>query len=476
MAFSMAPQGQDSSVEDDFDEDEDAPASQQQQQQQRRRQQQQGPPVPPSVAARLGHYIPPPSREPATFSEPEPGLGPVPRRMVGGVQMPPLPAGVPSPIRRRPGASVATSGPGSFAGSGTLQPQSFATSQGSLRPQLEVEASGGEVPPAIAQAAAAAAASRASPARRVQLALPPEMERRKAQLERQQELLAAAQAAVAARKLGSAATSLAASRVGSVAASRAQSRAASRGASRVQSRVGSFSAAGGPAGLEDPGAAAAAGSPSGTPASPLRPGRRALLAATAAAEFGIRAAPGEEPSNAAMMAADALQRRQAEDEVAAAKVGSLLAGMRSGLSMTQERLAVTGRAGPGGGGGLHSVLAGGAAAAGSFGALSGGEPASTSSSFGPIVPPPPPFGSSPSRLRMQRQGAAEGAAGLAPGEGGLLLVPAAAMGRGALPATPQMVPRVQSDVQVEDYEASMSMRRQGPGGPSPTRRRAGEGA
>ncbi|KXZ54494.1 hypothetical protein GPECTOR_4g559 [Gonium pectorale] len=482
------------------------------------------PPKPTGSAATAGSaYAPPPSRgtaEPAAFSEPMGDVSP-PRagraaRLMG---LRPPPAAVPAPLERR-GATE-----------GTLTAEA-------ARQMLEAYKPG----------------TSTGGTRRVQLQLPPDMERRQSQLTKQQELLAAAQAALAARRMAaSQPASRATSRAASRAASRAVSRAGSRSPSRSPSRAGSFTAAGAapaspsrqsgfPSRAKSMGAATFDQSTSRPAAmSPLRAAaaaaaaRRASRVTVAAQEFGT-VAPGAEPSNAAMLAGAALERRREEEEANKAYAEQLMGVMRSGLSMTSERLAVSGRfQSPAGAGAGAAASAGGAAPAAARGG-SGGSDGSAASEGGAAAAatagglrsllarstggsPPVPIFDRTAGIVANRRGLNEGlAAGAGAGAGpsaprgpapvagrhtiGPIVEPpplvALSPGRRrasmaqvtsgddgaagpvllgarrvAPPATPQMGTRQEADVSLEDFEPNASVRREFRG-PVPRRRQAGE--
>ncbi|GFR52795.1 hypothetical protein Agub_g15415 [Astrephomene gubernaculifera] len=240
---------------------------------------------PPRPRAR---YVPPPSREPDMESEPLPPAAPPgppasrSARLLTGVPLPPPPSGVPAPLKRR-GVSLAASPSATTNFSSSVQPPRVLTPEAALSVIHE----------------ALASTSRPSRAASRSVAVPPDMERRQAQLARQQELLAAAQAAVAARRM--------------------RGNAASRGVSR------------GEPGL------------SGGETSPYLSDEERTSGRPGGMSSGASVSGGVQPSNAEMLAAAALERRQAEEAAHQAYVAGLMSRMRAGMSGTGERLAMSGR-------------------------------------------------------------------------------------------------------------------------------------
>ncbi|GLC33467.1 hypothetical protein PLESTM_000074600, partial [Pleodorina starrii] len=506
IAFSVAA----SEAGDEYDDDEDHPgggaASPSQ-------------PPPAGPVGRSTIYVPPPSREPAAFSEPLIGTEPPsPARPARGLAriltgLPPPPDGVPAPIRRRGLSRQVSVAPppdtaggqtteaaaggaaGAFAGGSGAAAAATAAAAAVAPPQVLTPAAALQViNQALAPRLSGQPSLRQSPSRRVQL--PPELERRQNQLARQQELLAAAQAAMAARRMAS----------GVASPSRGTSRAASPGrVSRAASRGRSRG-----------------------------PQQQQPLGETLGLPPPLQSAG---PSNAVQMAEAALERRQQEEAANKAYVDDLMERMRTGLATTGERLAVTTRAGGqqppgaagsfgsnGGGGSSSSRLgseggdgiglgdlpstnlgqrfnlgtlsrstllgssAGGAAASGGgarpprsrplelapepaaaaaappppLGSVfSGDSPASfLGPALAPIVPPPPLFTAASSRPLAALAAAAGGAR-------------ASGSGAGAPPARPaSRVRNTGGGVEVEEFEDfDLSLRRDLP---QPRRRQAGE--
>ncbi|GIL65472.1 hypothetical protein Vafri_19251 [Volvox africanus] len=299
IAFSEA-----ATAEEEYDDDEDHPSGLSQ----------RPAAPPPEPMGRNSNYVPPPSREPAAFSEPLIGTEPpsparqarLANRASILMGLPPPPTGIPAPIRRRglsrqasvaqPPALDSEENPnaayGAAADVAAVPPPQV------LTPETALQVINRALVPQTSQRPTL----RPSPSRRVQL--PPELERRQTQLARQQELLEAAQAAMAARRMS-----------GIASPSRATSRTTSRAASPSRGTRGVSRGLG---------------------AATSRPGE----------QFGLPPpAPGTEPSNAVQLAEAALERRQQEEAANKAYVDELMERMRSGLTTTDERLALTGRLG-----------------------------------------------------------------------------------------------------------------------------------